>query len=166
MAQKDVAATKQAIVAELVRSYTMEVETVLNYLANSIHLDGLKAAQVRAALADDITEELTHAQQLGDRIKELFGDVPGSLGLKFEQTKMQPPTVSTDIVAIIKGVIEAEQGAIEQYQKIVDLCDGVDYVTQDLCIALMADEESHRRLFIGFLKEFEDVSAYVAKARA
>lgn len=165
MAAKDIAKTKKKIVAELIRSYTMEVETVTNYLANSIHLDGVQAGRIQDALTADIAEELTHAQQLGQRIKELFGDVPGSLGLKFEQTMMQPPTDTTDVLAVIKGVIEAEQGAIEQYQKIIALCDGVDYVTQDLCITLMADEESHRRLFIGYLKEFEDASDYIKKAQ-
>ena len=32
-------------------------------------------------LQEDIQEELGHAQQFGDRIKELYGVVPGSLGL-------------------------------------------------------------------------------------
>ncbi len=58
-------------------------------------------------------------------------------------------------VAAIKGVIEAENDAIDQYNKIIRLCDGDDYVTQDLCIRLLADEETHRREFRGFLKEYE-----------
>ena len=33
----------EAIVAELTRSYWMELETVLNYLANSTNLDGVRA---------------------------------------------------------------------------------------------------------------------------
>ena len=41
--------------------------------------------------------------------------------------------------------VAAEQGAIEQYNKIIKLCDGVDYVTQDLAITNLADEEEHRR---------------------
>ena len=163
MPKKDVD-KRGKIVKELIRSYTMELETVTNYLANSVQLDGVKAAQIKDSLAADITEELGHAQMLAQRIKELFGDVPGSLSLKFGQKMMQPPADPTDVVTIIKGVIEAEQGAIEQYQKIIALCDGVDYVTQDLCITLMADEEGHRRLFIGFLKEFEDASDYITKA--
>ena len=56
---------------------------------------------------------------------------------------------------MIKGVIEAENAACEQYSKIIRLCDGVDYVTQDLCITLLADEEQHRREFRGFLMEYE-----------
>lgn len=153
---------REQIVAELTRSYNMELETVLNYTANSIQLDGIKAMQVKDALAADIGEELTHAQQLGQRIKELYGDVPGSLGLTWEQTSLQPPADSTDVVAVIKGVIEAEQGAIAQYKKLTRLCDqGEDYVTQDLVITLQADEESHLRTFIGFLKEFEDIGPYL-----
>ncbi len=33
--------------------------------------------------------------------------------------------------------------------------DGVDYVTQDLCIRLLGMEESHRIEFVGFLKEYK-----------
>jgi len=32
--------------------------------------------------------------------------------------------------------------------------DGEDYVTQDLCIRLLADEEEHLVQFKGFLKEY------------
>ena len=56
---------------------------------------------------------------------------------------------------VIKGVIDAEEAAIEQYEKIIRLCDGYDYVTQDMCITLLADEQQHRREFVGFLKEYE-----------
>lgn len=52
-------------------------------------------------------------------------------------------------------MIEAEKGAIEQYNKIIKLCDGVDYVTQDMVIGLLAQEESHLREFKGFLKEYK-----------
>ena len=30
-----------------------------------------------------------------------------------------------------------------------------DYATEDLAITLMADEQEHRREFVGFLKEYE-----------
>jgi bacterioferritin len=56
---------------------------------------------------------------------------------------------------VIKGVIEAETGAIEHYNRIIEVTDGVDYVTQDMVIAILRDEEGHRRLFEGFMREFE-----------
>ena len=56
---------------------------------------------------------------------------------------------------VIKGVIEAETGAIEHYNRIIEVTDGVDPVTNDMVIAILRDEEGHRRLFEGFLREYE-----------
>ncbi|MBL8848350.1 MAG: hypothetical protein JNG89_01645 [Planctomycetaceae bacterium] len=146
---------RQQIVKELIVSYWMEIETVMNYLANSIDLDGVRAEEIKKSLAADVTAELGHAQVLARRIKTLSGRVPGSKGFKADQASLQPPKDSTDVVAVIKGVIAAEEGAIAQYNKIIKLCDGEDYVTQDLAITNLADEEEHRREFIGFLREYE-----------
>lgn len=142
------------IIELLKRAYTHELETCLNYLANSIQLDGVRAEQIKEALKADIAEELNHATLLGNRIKTIGGDVPGSLELKFGQKMLQPPSDSTDLVSIIKGVIEAEDQACKDYTEIIKACDGIDYVTQDLAITIMADEEEHRRAFRGFLKEY------------
>ncbi|GBD87925.1 bacterioferritin [bacterium BMS3Abin03] len=146
---------RKEIVEELIKSYWMEIETVINYISNSINLDGVRAEEIKKSLAVDITEEIGHAQTLAKRIKELGGTVPGSLDLKPEQTFLQPKKDTTDVASVIEGVIKAEEGAIEQYNKIIRLCDGVDYVTQDLVIGLLAMEESHRIEFIGFLKEYK-----------
>ena len=96
-----------------------------------------------------------HARQFGERIKELYGIVPGSMDFQAEQTYLQPPEQQTDIVHVIKGVIEAESGAIEHYNDIVEFCDDKDLVTQDMVIEILHDEEGHRRLFEGFLREYE-----------
>lgn len=143
------------IVKELTIAYWAEMETTINYLAISVDLDGIRAEEIKKSLAADIQAELTHAQELAHRIKEIGGRVPGSFAFKPEQASLQPPPDTTDVVAAIHGVIDAENGAIEQYNKIIRLCDGIDYVTQDLCIRLLADEEKHRREFVGFLKEYE-----------
>ena len=56
---------------------------------------------------------------------------------------------------MIRGVIEAESGAIEHYTRIIEETDGVDPVTQDMVIEILRDEQGHRRLFEGFLREYE-----------
>ena len=145
----------EAIIQEVTYAYWLEMETTMNYLAISVDLDGIRAEEIKKSLATDIQTEITHAQQLAARIKEIGGRVPGSFVFKPKQASLQPPEDSTDVVAVIHGVIEAENAAIEQYNKIIRLCDGIDYVTQDLCIKLLADEETHRREFRGFLKEYE-----------
>src|SRR5881409_2070222 len=102
------AATKDQIIANLQKAYSMEVETVMNYLANSLDLEGVRAEFIKQALATDIQEEMGHAQQLGNRIKQLGGSVPGSLHLKMTQKSLEPPDDPTDVVSVIKGVLQAE----------------------------------------------------------
>lgn len=145
--------TKQEIISLLTTAYCMELETVMNYLANSVNLDGVRAEEIKKSLAADITEELGHATMLGNRIKQLGGVLPGSKGVKVG-SQMQPPADTTDVVAVIKAVIEAEDSACTHYKSIIKAADGDDYVTQDLCIRILADEEEHLTLFKGFLKEY------------
>jgi bacterioferritin len=139
----------------LTKAYWMEIETVMSYVANSVNPDGLRAQEIVEALEEDIQEELGHAQRFAQRIKELYGVVPGSLDFQAEQTYLQPPDRQTDIVHVIRGVIEAETGAIAHYNRIIETTDGVDWVTQDMVIDILRDEEGHRRLFEGFLRECE-----------
>ena len=146
---------RQEIIDELNVAYWMEIETVLNYIANSVNLDGVRAEEIKKALAADIQAELGHAQTLARRLKTIGGTVPGSEAFRAKQGALQPPSDTTDVVTVIRGVIAAEEAAIAQYNKLIRLCDGVDYVTQDLCIQSLADEETHRRDFKGYLKEYE-----------
>ena len=143
------------IIELLTKAYWMEVETVMSYIANSVNPDGVRAQEIIESLNTDIQEELGHAQQFAARIKELYGVVPGSLDFTAEQSYLQPPEHQTDIVHVIKGVIEAETGAIEHYNTIIRQTEEIDPVTQDMVIAILRDEEGHRRLFEGYLREYE-----------
>src|SRR5919198_1205991 len=122
---------REQLIEMLTTGYWMEIETVMSYIANSINPDGVRAREVVEHLEQDITEEIGHAQQFGQRIKELYGVVPGSMSFEAKQDFLQPPDEQTDVVHVIKGVIAAETGAIEHY------------------------EQQHRRLFEGFLREYE-----------
>jgi bacterioferritin len=145
---------REKLVEMLSKAYWMEIETVMNYIASSVNPDGVRAQEIVRSLAADVTEELGHAQQFADRIKELYGVVPGSLDFKAEQTYLQPPAQQTDVAQVVKGVIEAETGAIDFYNEIIDFTEDFDPVTNDMVIAILHDEEGHRRLFEGFLREY------------
>jgi bacterioferritin len=149
------AEAREHIIDLLKKAYWMEVETVMSYIANSVNPDGVRAQEIVESLNTDIQEELGHAQQFAARIKELYGVVPGSLEFKAEQSYLQPPEHQTDIVHVIKGVIEAETGAIEHYNTVIRETEEIDPVTQDMVIAILRDEEGHRRLFEGYLREYE-----------
>jgi len=149
------ASKREEIVGLLTRAYWMEMETVMSYLALSAHIDGIRAEEIAEALAADVGEELGHARRFAERIKELYGTPPGSLEFTPEQTFLQPPEDPTDVVAVIRGVIQAEAGAIEHYNRIIEACDGVDWATQDMVIEILRDEEGHLRAFERYLAEYE-----------
>ncbi len=146
---------RDQIIGLLEKAYWMEIETVMSYIANSINPDGVRAMEIRESLEKDIQEELGHAQQFAARIKELYGVVPGSMDFSAEQSYLQPPDEQVDVVTVIKGVIEAESGAIKHYSYVVEETEGVDPVTQDMVIEILHDEQGHKRLFEGFLREYE-----------
>ena len=104
------AATKNETIDLLKTAYSMELETVLSYLAHSTNLDGVRAEEIKKSLSADITAELGHATQLAQRIKQLGGLIPGSLGVKFGKQK-QPTEDTTDVIGVIEATIEAEEAA-------------------------------------------------------
>ncbi|WP_228281307.1 ferritin-like domain-containing protein [Rubrobacter marinus] len=145
---------REEIVELLKTAYFMELETVMNYVSESINPDGVRAQEVKESLEEDITEELDHARQFAARIKELYGVVPGSMEFRAEQTFLQPPEEQIDVVHVIKGVIDAETKAIEHYTRVVEATEDSDPVTNDMVIAILRDEQQHRKLFEGFLREY------------
>ena len=146
---------RDEIIQLLTKAYWMEIETVVNYIANSTNPDGVRAQEIIESLAEDITEELEHAKRFAERIKELYGVVPGSKQFRPVQQSLQPPQEQTDIVHVIRGVIDAERSAIAFYNEIIEAADGVDWVTQDMVIGILRDEHGHLRLFEGFLREYQ-----------
>lgn len=153
---EDMREERDGIIEMLSKAYWMEIETVMSYIANSVNPDGVRAQEIIASLREDIQEELGHATQFANRIKELYGVVPGSMEFKAEQSYLQPPKHQSDIVHVIKGVIAAETGAIDYYNEIIQATDESDPVTNDMVIAILHDEERHRRLFEGFLREYDE----------
>ena len=151
----DAQSAKRAEILDLLRqAYWMEMETVMSYLANASHLDGVRAEEIAEALNADVDEELGHARRFAERIKELYGTPPGSQDFTAQQTYLQPQDDATDVASVIRGVIQAESGAIEHYLRIIEACDGVDWATQYMGIEILRDEEGHLRQFERYLTEY------------
>ena len=147
------------VIPLLKKAYASELETVQNYLANSVWLDGLRAQEVVEALAEDVTDELGHAQRLAGRLKQLGACPPGSLALPRNQKTLQPVADPTDLRHVVAGALTAERDAIATYQEVIAACEGTDPVTADLAVHILADEEKHRCLFEGFLKGLDKARA-------
>lgn len=147
-------AKREEILELLTQAYWAEIETVTNYLANSANLDGIRAKEIASDLSNDVDEELGHARKFADRIKDLYGTPPGSADFPVTQHSLQTGD-GTEVASVIKGVIEAEAGAIALYNKIIETCDGVDWATQDMVIEILQDEENHLRTYERYLREYE-----------
>jgi len=144
------------VVDLLKKAYSDEIETVMNYQTNAIILEGVRAEEIRESLQQDVQEELGHAERLGQRLKQLGARPPGSAEFTARQESLQPPEDSTDVLAVIRGVLDAEDDAIETYRSLVHAAqEADDPVTEDLAVTLLADEEAHRTEFRGFEKEYQ-----------
>ena len=128
-----------------------ELETVINYQANAIALSGVEAQEIADSLAEDVGEELGHAEEIGERISVLGGEPRGSYEIEMSQESLQPPEEATDQLSVVEGVIEAESDAVSTYQELVEAAEEAsDPVTEDLATELLADEEEHLAEFEGF----------------
>ena len=132
------------VVNGLKKSYAMELESVQNYLANSIHLEGPAADRVKKMLENAVSSELQHARRLARRIKILGDRVPGSLELPRDQNYLQPPIDNRDSVTVIRGALTATDAAIAHHQAIIQITEDLDFVTQDLLIELLTEEQEQK----------------------
>ena len=148
--------TSEEVTNLLKKAYGDELETVMNYMTNSIVLEGVSAEEVKESLQTDIQEELDHAQQLGQRLKQLDESPPGSAEFEANQHSLQPPEDTTDVLSVIEGVLDAEEDAIDTYRDLVNAArEADDPVTEDIAVTVLADEEAHRTEFRGFRKEYK-----------
>jgi len=59
------------------------------------------------------------------------------------------------VPAVIDGVLEAENDAIDTYRSLIRAADEADDpVTEDIAVTILTDEEAHRTEFRGFRKEY------------
>jgi bacterioferritin len=149
--------TDDRVIDLLKKAYGDEMETVMNYQTLAIVLDGIHAEEIKESLQADVQEELGHAEQLGQRLKQLDARPPGSKEFTARQETLQPPADTADVLSVIDGVLDAENDAIETYRDLIEAAqDGNDPVTEDLAVTILSDEEAHRQEFRGFKKEYDD----------
>ncbi|PSP37898.1 rubrerythrin [Halobacteriales archaeon SW_8_65_20] len=146
------------VIRLLRKAYGDEMETIMNYLTNSVVLDGVRAQEVKEGLRQDATqEEIQHAQMLGERLKQLGARPPASGGFEARQDSLQPPEDPANVLSVIDGVLEAENDAIDTYRSLIEAAEAADDpVTEDLAVEILADEEAHRTEFKSYRREYSD----------
>jgi ferritin-like protein len=139
------------VAAELKLAYAAEIEVIQNYLANAINLEGPRAEGIKELLDGGVQTALAHARRLAKRIKALDGRVPGSRELPRLQNDLQPPVDNNGVDSVLLDAIRSEDAVIARYERIIQLCDGHDFVSLDLVIELLVDERERRQRLLAFL---------------
>jgi bacterioferritin len=137
------------IVAELRTAYATEIEIIEDYLANATNLESAEA--IRNLFDEEVQTALGHARRLAKRIKALKGRVPGSRELPRTQTSLRPSANTDDMDIALHDAIKSQDAAIAQYERIIRLSDGHDFVTLDLVIELLVDERERRQRLVELL---------------
>lgn len=145
--------TQEELINELKLAYEEELMSLRNYLAMGEFLEGpVGQSVVGEELRADVGEELSHAERLAQRITELGGRPPYSTEQSVSQSVVENVEDELDVEEAVRDVIELEEGAVERYNKIIEMSRVLgDDVTRDLAEDLLADEEEHLDEFEGFL---------------
>ena len=153
---EDTREEREQIVAMLTKAYWMEIETVMSYIANSVNPDGVRAQEIIESLREDIQEELGHAHAVREphqgalRRRARLDGLPGRAVLP---AAARAPDRHR---ARDQGRDRGRDRRDRHYNEIIEATEEIDPVTNDMVIAILRDEEGHRRLFEGFLREYEE----------
>jgi len=112
------------------------------------------AKQLAALLLDTSKDELEHQQELAERIASLGGKPLADISKLVETSNdgfPTPPTNEKDFEAIVRKVIKAEHGAIEAYNRLVQMTHGKDQITYNLIVHILTEEVEHEDEFESLL---------------
>ena len=137
------------LVELLVKNAAAELTTYYYYTILRANLIGLEGETARI-------EDRNHFEALVPRIYELGGKLPESM-VEFHNCSACPPASlpkdPTDVMAILKVLVEAERCAVRGYSHICNLTAGKDHRTYDLSQAILNEEIEHESWFSEFLGE-------------
>lgn len=140
----------------LVRNAAAELTTYYYYTILRANLIGLKGEGIKEIAETARIEDRNHFEALIPRIYELGGKLPESM-VDFHNLSACPPASlpedPTDVMAILKVLVNAERCAVAGYTEICNMTAGKDHRTYDLVLAILNEEIEHESWFSEFLGE-------------
>ena len=133
----------KAVVKALRAAYADEWLAHYYFLHAAQVATGLNAPPVIALLKTKATDELGHAQLVGERILELGGELPSDwaeIPQLANGKKFTMPKNNSDVKGILKAALAVERCAIGVYQNLLKSTLHKDSVTQELAETLLSDE--------------------------
>jgi ferritin-like protein len=146
----------EKLVDLLVKNAAAELTTYYYYTILRANLIGLQGEGLKEIAEVARIEDRNHFEALVPRIYELGGKLPDKM-TQFHDISACPPANlpedPTDVMAILKILVEAERCAVRGYNHICNMTCGKDHRTYDLVLAILNEEIEHESWFSEFLGE-------------
>ena len=140
----------------LIKNASAELTTFYYYTILRANLIGLKGEGLKEIAETARIEDRNHFEALVPRIYELGGKLPDDMKAFHDISACPPanlPKDPTDVMAILKVLVEAERCAVRGYTHLCDMTVGKDHRTYDLVLAILNEEIEHESWFSEFLGE-------------
>ena len=144
------------LVELLVKNAAAELTTYYYYTILRCNLIGLEGEGVKEIAETARIEDRNHFEAIVPRIYELGGKLPDDMKAFHDKSACSParlPKDPTDVMALLKVLVEAERCAVRGYTHICNLTAGKDHRTYDLSQAILNEEIEHESWFSEFLGE-------------
>ncbi len=140
----------------LIKNASAELTTFYYYTILRANLIGLEGEGLKEIAETARIEDRNHFEALVPRIYELGGKLPDDMKAFHDISACPPanlPEDPTDVIAILKVLVEAERCAVRGYTHLCDMTVGKDHRTYDLVLAILNEEIEHESWFSEFLGE-------------
>jgi ferritin-like protein len=140
----------------LVKNAGAELTTYYYYTILRVNLIGLEGEGIKELAETARIEDNNHFEALVPRIYELGGHLPNNMNDFHDQAACPPaalPKDPTDVMGIVKVLVEAERCAERGYMAICNMTFGKDHRTYDLALSILHEETQHEAWFSEFLSE-------------
>ncbi len=144
------------LVELLVKNAAAELTTYYYYTILRCNLIGLGGEGIKEIAETARIEDRNHFEALVPRIYELGGKLPEDMRTFHDISACSPaklPKNPTDVMAVLKVLVEAERCAVRGYTHICNLTASKDHRTYDLSQAILNEEIEHESWFSEFLGE-------------
>lgn len=141
MAQKN----KKDLKSLLNDAIAREIQVSVQYMWQHVQAFGLKGEVVKGIFKKFAITEMKHAELIAERLV-MLGGVP--------TTVPTPITIGKNVDEMLTLDKKAEEEAITMYKEIIALANKEgDYITANLFIGILADEEEHLASFESYLSK-------------
>lgn len=139
MAQKNKKSLKELLNDAIAR----EIQVSVQYMWQHVQAVGLKGEVVKSFFKKFAITEMKHAEAIAERLV-MLGGTPTTIPT--------PITIGKNTDEMLKVDKKAEEEAIAMYKEIINLAQKeCDYITANLFIGILKDEEEHLATFESFL---------------